>query len=160
MEMPNVEELVIWDRLVQSHQAFALASMEFLTGNVNRVALVRYGLRTGHGRHTAIYMLRSLKQIELQELFDDLMFCVSHGHGAVDAIREVILSLPREWVLARIEAAAEPLLIDATYDEYRRLLELYELLDPVLTQKLAMRAMQHWDPDIREAGEDFLKQQR
>jgi hypothetical protein len=43
------------------------------------------------------------------------------------------------------------------HEEYRRLLELYFLLDRDLTQALATRASHHSDPDTREAGEDFLK---
>ncbi len=155
-EMPTTQDLAVWNRLVQTHEDFAQASTEFLAGNSDRVALIRYALSSGHGKHTAIYTLRSLKDTDLQALFSELVSLASSAHGALEAIREAILSLPREWVLARVEAVAEPLLADGTYDEYRRLLELYELLDPVLTHKLAARAVQHPDPDIQEAGQDFL----
>lgn len=155
-EMPNNQDLAVWNRLVQTHQDFARVSTEFLTGNIDRVALIRYAMHSGHGKHTAIFMLQSLRQTELQDLFGELVTHASAAHGAIGAIREAILSLPREWVLARVEAVAEPLLVDGTYDEYRRLLELYELLDPALRQDLAMRAVQHPDPDIQEAGQDFL----
>jgi hypothetical protein len=46
--------------------------------------------------------------------------------------------------------------VNGTYDEYRRFLELYIEIDTELTKKLAMRAIQSPDFDIREAGEDFL----
>ncbi len=42
-----------------------------------------------------------------------------------------------------------------TDDEYRRFLELYELLDKNLLSDLANRAAASSDPDTREAGEDF-----
>lgn len=157
-EMPSSQDLAVWNHLVQAHEDFARISTEFLTGNIDRVALIRYALRSGHGKHTAIYALQSLRQTELQELFVELVTYASSAHGAIGAIREAILSLPRDWVLDRLEAVAEPLLVGGTYDEYRRLLELYQLLDPVLTQNLAMRAVQHPDPDIQEAGMDFLNQ--
>jgi len=155
MELPNAQDLAIWNRLVQSHEAFALASAEFLMGQVDRVAVLRGALR-GPGKHTAIYMLRSLKQSELKELFADLVFHASYAHGAIGAVRDAILSLPRDWVLSRIEDVAESLLTEGTYDEYRRLLELYVLLDPTLARRLAERAAQHSDADIQEAGQDFL----
>lgn len=155
--LPLTQDMVVWNRLVHTHQDFALASTEFLTGNINRVALIQYALSSGHGKYTAIYMLRSLKESDLQALFSELVFYASSAHGALGAIREAIMLLPREWILARVEAVAEPLLVDGTYDEYRRLLELYELLDPALVHKLAMRAIQHPDPDIQEAGQDFLQ---
>lgn len=64
--------------------------------------------------------------------------------------------MSREWVLFNIEQTAEPLLAEGTYDEYRRLLELYLELDPKLTLKLAQRAKKHGDNDVREAGIDFI----
>lgn len=155
MESTNDPALSVWNRLVQSHKAFSEASREFLTGSFDRVVVIRNALG-GHDKHTAIYVLRSLKPSELQELFDILVFHASYSHGAIGSIRDAILSLPRDWVLARIEEVAEPLLANGTYDEYRRLLELYALLDPTLTRRLAERAVQDPDPDIREAGEDFL----
>jgi hypothetical protein len=48
--------------------------------------------------------------------------------------------LPRDWVLARIEAAAEPRLEYEQWDTYRRWLELYEHLDSALMLRLARRA--------------------
>lgn len=80
----------------------------------------------------------------------------SFGHGAVGYIREIIHTLSKEWVISRIEQAADPLLENGTYDEYRRFLELYFELDEELTRKLAQRAIQSTDYDIHEAGEDFL----
>ena len=104
----------------------------------------------------ALYVLPYVKAPELMQLFSELVFLASFGHGAIGTVRQAILSLPREWVLARMEQEAEPLLRDGTYDEYRRFLELYELMDMELTLKLARRAAAHADDDIREAGEDFL----
>lgn len=155
MESPNDFAFSAWNRLVESHKALSEASREFLTGTFDRVAVIRKALGD-HDKHTAIYVLRSLKRSELQDLFDVLIFHASYSHGALGSIRDAILSLPRDWVLARIEEVAEPLLANGTYDEFRRLLELYALLDPVLTRRLAERAAQDPDPDIREAGGDFL----
>ena len=152
---PSSDDIAVWNRLVESHNAFAMASREFLAEGVDRVRLMHSALR-GKDRATAIYMLRHLRVSELQQLFDDLVFQASYAHGAIGAIREAILSLPREWVLGNIEQVAEPLLQDGTYDEYRRLLELCIELDRDLTYRLARRAVEQTDEDIREAGKDFL----
>lgn len=155
MKAPDPQALAVWNQLVQSHEGFAIASTDFLTGSIDRVAVIRYALN-GHGKSTAMYMLRSLKQSERMELFDDLIFHASYSHGGIGAIREAILTMPHDWVMARIEGTSEPILANATYDEYRRLLELYSLLDPALTRRLAERAIAQPDPDIKEAGYDFL----
>jgi len=63
---------------------------------------------------------------------------------------------PHDWLLENIEQYAAPLLAYDDDEEYRRLLELYSLIDRDLTLKLARRAAEHADSDIREADEDFL----
>jgi hypothetical protein len=93
---------------------------------------------------------------ERQQLFDDLVALATVGHADIVLCRQAILSLPRDWVVANIENVAEPFLKSGTYEEYRRLLELYSILHPDLAQKLAARAASNTDPDIREAGEDFI----
>jgi hypothetical protein len=60
-------------------------------------------------------------------------------------------------VLERVEAVAEPHLINGDLEEYARYLELYLLLDEELTRKLAQRALAHSDPDVVEAGQDFIE---
>jgi len=55
-----------------------------------------------------------------------------------------------------IPSIAEPILSSGTDDEYRRILELYEKIDGALTEQLARRAAANADPDIQEAGIDFL----
>ncbi len=105
---------------------------------------------------TAFEVFPYLNLTERMRLYGDLVFLASFAHGSIQAVRHLILSLPHDWVLQTLEQEAEPLLRGGTYDEYRRFLELYELLDRDLTLRLARRAAAHSDPDIREAGEDYL----
>lgn len=149
-------DIAIWHRVVETHKAFALASREFLSEGVDRVGLIRHALRS-EDKMTAIYLLAHLETSELAQLFNDLVFQASFSHGAIQLVRKTILSLPRDWVMANIEEAAEPLLQGGTYDEYRRLLELYVELDHDLALKLARRALAQADENIREAGEDFMR---
>lgn len=145
----------VWRRLVDAHLSFAAAGKEFLSDGVNRVALMRAALG-GRDRLTALYVAPHLDKRELAELFDELVFLASFSHGGVQAARDLVASLPRDWVLANVERVAEPLLREGDEDEYRRLLELYAGLDAQLTQRLARRAAASDNPHVREAGEDFL----
>ncbi len=145
----------VWSRLKASYMAYRESMREFSSPDVDRVNLLKIALR-GSDRHIAMDLLPYLNVSELKQLFEELVFLASFSHGAVQHIRDQILRLPRKWVLTRIEDVAEPLLAKGTYDEYRRLLELYSLLDPALTRRLAERAAQHSAPDIQEAGQDFL----
>ena len=135
---------------------YLAAVRDFLSEDIDRVGLLKVKLRSSDAK-IAVVVLDHIGGSELSELFGELVFLAASTHWAVQRARAAILRLPREWVLARIEVIAEPLLASGTYDEYRRLLELYALLDPMLTQRLAERAIQHPDLDVQEAGYDFLK---
>jgi hypothetical protein len=156
MTLPAATDDALWQELVEKDLAFNRASRAFLTEAANRAAVLRDALR-GPDRGTALFVAPCLKIEELKELFGPLVFLASFSHGSIGAVRDLIRSLPREWVLERIEQEAEPLLREGTYDEYRRFLELYEELGaPDLVRRLALRAAAHADPDVREAGEDYL----
>lgn len=158
----SAQSAAIWHHVVKQHQSgsdhdFAEAVNRFLGDDIDRIAILRHELRS-RNRATALFLLARLPTTELQELFDELVYLASFSHGAVQVVRNAIRSLPRAWVLDRIESAAEPILTRGSDDEYRRLLELYTQLDHHAAEKLARRAIAHHDSDIREAGEDFLKQ--
>jgi hypothetical protein len=146
---------ILWNRLVLSHQAFASALKEFRAEGVDRVGVLREALR-GSDRNTVFFVAPYLTIPERMQLFPEWVFLASWAHGGIQVPRDMILSLPRDWVLARIEREAEPFLRDGSDDEYQRFLELYELLDRDLAFRLARRAAAHSDADIREAGEDYL----
>lgn len=150
------ENIVTWLRLVESHKNFTLALQEFFGQSVDRVDILRTALR-GNDKFTAISVASYLSKNELLQLFPELLHLASFSHGAIESVRALIRSLPLEWVLANLEEAAEPLLINGSYDEYRRLLELYGEIDRDLALKLARRALQNSDYDIKEVGEDFMK---
>lgn len=155
------EELVdsytgIWNRLVKASNEYSLVLREFLAlEESKRVMLMHQALR-GPGRHTSLIILGYLDVADLKELFEDLVFLASFSHGAINTVREAILTLPREWVLERIEQVAEPFLLTDDSEEYRRILELYFELSPQMTHKLAQRALKNPNEEIQEAGQDFL----
>lgn len=155
------DDMAIWHRLVETHLVeasappdFTSALNDFLSQPVDRVSLIRKALNSGD-RATAFYAVKHMEVSELKELFPEWLWW-SSSHSAGHIAREIIASLPREWVLERIEATAESLLRDGDYDNYQGLLQLYRELDPGLTLRLARRAAANDDPDIRDIGEDFL----
>jgi len=136
----------LWRHFVQAEQSF-LSARTRLTTSPSAVALIRAGLARPSERSAALDAAALLPTDKKRDLF---------VHGGIGAARAIILSLPHDWLLANIEQYAEPLLAYEDDEEYRRLLELYSLIDRDLTLKLARRAAEHADPDIKEAGEDFL----
>ena len=140
--------------LVSSFWAYTEALGKFLSEGVDRVSLIREIL--GTDRDAALKLAEYLNESEHKQLFNIWVGGASH-HKYVSIYRKFILALPRDWVLERVEDAAEPYLINGDMEEYRRYLELYLLLDEVLTRKLAHRALAHSDPEVVEAGQDFIE---
>jgi hypothetical protein len=140
--------------LMSSFRAYNEALWTFSSKDVDRVSIVREIMR--EDRDLALKLAGYLSESEHKQLFDRWVVGAGH-HKYVHIYRKFILALPRDWVLERIEAVAEPYLVSGDLEEYRRYLELYLLLDEELTRKLAQRALAHSDPDIIEAGQDFIE---
>ena len=81
--------------------------------------------------------------------------CRPQNAGRILAGRQQVLGMPRAWVLEKIEAMATESLDLSDYWEYRRLLELAELLDQALVQQFVVLGLQSRDPDVREAAENY-----
>lgn len=145
----------LWRKLVEKELTYTQTRQKFLNNCTGRAALIKQALQNPTQRGTALRLIEYLKLEERQGLFNELVDLASVSHSDIELCRKAILSLPQKWLLANIEKSAESLLQDGTDEEYRRLLELYIDIDWQLTQRLAIRALQHDDPDIREAGEDF-----
>jgi hypothetical protein len=163
-QSPVAADPDLWRRLDESYQhgdrvAFELAVAEFRSAKVDRVGLMRHAFEHGYARYraTALCLMEYLTPTELEAIFPNLVVLASWAHGGIRRVRELILSLPRGWVLERIEPAAEPLLTEGTDEEYRRFLELYADLDRGLALRLASRAATHPDDCVREVGEEFLE---
>ncbi len=145
----------VWRNLADSHHAYLAARGDFFEEGVDRVMLLHTAIRSVSDTAAAVAILPRLDLMQLSLLFDDLVF-LSLSHRYTFVARDLIASLPREWVVARIEEAVEPHLRDGTYDEYRMILGLYSGFDRALTGRLEDRAAAHADEDIREAGEESL----
>jgi hypothetical protein len=146
----------IWNSYVFSYRAYCEAVDRFRLPETDRVAILKNAL-CGNDRYMAITLLKFLQVEELQELFTELIYLASYTNGSLGYIRDIIKSIPSDWVIAHIEQITEPLLQNGTYDQYQRLLELYYEIDHELAKRLALRALGNPDLDIKEAGEDFIK---
>ncbi|MCP4346878.1 MAG: hypothetical protein GY795_15285 [Desulfobacterales bacterium] len=69
--------------------------------------------------------------------------------------RKEIVSLPRKWVLNNIHSIATDMLDLSDEWEYRRLLELYDLLHKQLVIELTELGTNSNNEEIQEAADDF-----
>lgn len=156
---PSEQDSARWRTFIDAANIFTMARHElFVHGRSSLVELIRAGLDRPGERPYALDLVPLLKEEERKQLFPDLVSLAGSYDSSMGIARNLILELPRQWVLEIVEETSEPLLRDGTYEEYRGLLQLYLELDQSLTYKLARRAAEHSDPDIKEAGDDFLEE--
>lgn len=114
------------------------------------VAEIRAMLRVD--RPAAVSRLVTASTLEKQRLFLEIIALASFEHPDLEVIRREIRTLPREWVLANIETAAEFQLMlpraDGS-DEFRLLHQLYLTIDRELADRLADRGRGHQSEVVR-----------
>jgi len=163
MSNHNIEGEELWKEFVAEYQRLARIAEDYeplaeklLAARINRVAILHKAFSSSD-QIAAIYFATLLPNSELIQLFPDLVLQLVGREGTVAAVHKLLHSLPRNWVLENIEKFTQPILEKGTYVEYRRVLGFYYELDRNLTFNLADKAATAFDPDIREAGIDFLE---
>jgi hypothetical protein len=151
---------LIWRRLLEADAEVLRAQNELFTRcRATLIDILQAGLYAPNERRTAFRIASLIYDSEQRKpLFPVFLrlACEPTHVPDITAARRAILSLPRAWVLEKIEIEAANLL---DWDDdwiHRRFLELCSLLDRDLTIRAAQKASTHQNPGIKEAGEDFL----
>jgi hypothetical protein len=148
----------IWQSLVAATEAYSSSSRAFLEEATDRVGLLRRSL--GGNVVNVILALASLPYVPLSdrlELFDLIIEkCTVQKYASL--AKRLVLSLPRDWVIANIENATKPLLGQFDHIDYLLLLDLYASLDKHLAIKLAHAAAAHPNIEVRDVGEQYITQ--
>lgn len=148
----------LWQRLVDAEWAFYTARARLFSSCRNKlVELTREALKVPQQQVTALGIVKLLMVEERQELLPEVLQLACTVHGQTETASDLVLGLPRQWLLDNIEPAAEPLLRFDDYEEYRGLFQIYLELDLRLAKTLAERAAKHPDVDIQEAADDFFR---
>ncbi|MEB3193362.1 MAG: hypothetical protein VKL42_23715 [Snowella sp.] len=154
--MPLVsQDLTLWQELVDQAHTYQQANQAFFQNCQDRLAILKKALHHPTQRKVALDFCCYLTLEERQSLLDDLVKLASVGHSDIEQVRQIILSLPQDWLLNNIENSANQVLEKATDEEYRRLLELYVKIHISITRRLIQQALNSDDPDICEVGQDF-----
>jgi hypothetical protein len=84
-----------------------------------------------------------------------LLACQPSYVPLIERGRAEVLALPRTLVIKEIESIAATYLDLNDYWEYRRLLELAQLIDAAMVQRIVKWGLNNPDPDVREAAEEY-----
>src|SRR5260370_32901 len=151
--MESLEAKEKWVQLMDAERnAKNLRGELFRCGFEDVLALVRENIKTPNpDREFAFRLAQLLPAEQRQKLLPDLvqLACEPSYVPTIKQARQAILTLPRRWTIEHVEAAAEILLPSSDDWVYRRLLELYAILDRELTLKFARHAAEQENPEIR-----------
>lgn len=149
-------EEIVWQNLVNAFFSYVEASGVFFKPEVDHVKLLREGFRRGDIA-VALDIASSLDSSKVSELLPELVN-MSTAHGYALRAREIILSLPHNWLITCIEEVAEPILQSGDDFEFRQIFQLYLEIDRTLAVKLGEKAINGSDEYIREVGKELLEQ--
>lgn len=148
----------LWSDLLLAERQFSNARGRLLAAHASLHDVLDPALRDPAQRRSALRFLQTLDEPTRREYFPTLIGLASVGHVDIALVRDVILSLDREWLSSAVWAPVEERLhAEATDEEYRRYAELLRVLDPKLLGRLVELALSSGDEDTREVGEDFRR---
>lgn len=108
----------------------------------------------GRDRAVALIAARSLSDDDLKAVLPELVDIARAAHGPFRAAWDLILRLPREWLLDHLPPQLDLILASEEDTDYWMFLNLARQIDRDLARQLARRAIQHADRDIQELGHD------
>jgi hypothetical protein len=158
-EIPETARLK-WNQLREAFENYITIRMEFhKEAVVYTVDLVREALEgppRGLNQELAFEIADHLSEEERFQLLPQVLrFCCIDR--SAQWARTFVLNLPRQRVLESIERLVEPLLAEQDYFYWLAIADLFHCLDRPLALKMAVRMASHEDYDIREWGEELLK---
>ncbi|HEX6817569.1 MAG TPA: barstar family protein [Ktedonobacterales bacterium] len=150
---PDARQL--WQNLKDAEHAFHAARMALF--RVGDIADILYeALHNVAERGTALRVLLIQPEQARRRVFPRLIELASVGHRDIQLVRDVILSMDRQWVLEHIGPEVDRVLDSALeYEEYRRLAELLGIIGSPHLAILVARAAASDDHDTSEVAEDY-----
>lgn len=150
-----------WQELDEAYTQFSNAKNKYLKlreaamRSIDVAEVLKLGT-PGVPRDIAFEKAANLSIGKRKEIFPDLVAYASYTHGFTEASRNLILSLPREWVLSNIEKIADPILKNGGYEEYSAILALYKLISPSIFNSLINYCASSDNSELREAASNYI----
>jgi hypothetical protein len=147
-----------WKHFLQVYQAYTVAKRDLLLNDAEQITeVIGKASILPEQRAAALDVAKSLSPEQLQMIISNLLAIASSLNGQMDTARDLILTIPRTWLLEHIEDAAESVLMREDDEDYRGLFELYLRIERQLARRLAERAVASQKPEVVEAGKYFME---
>lgn len=150
----------LWDRLVQSYikrdQPWAAAAESFLKDATVPIETIRRGIiARGYGSFAGLDLVPLLNPADRTELFREIFDkCLTTLWGQF--AQEILMSLPREWLLQNLETACLDQLAGSDDQDFRLLMGVLWEFDIPMAIRIATSALQSNDCEIREVAQLYL----
>ncbi len=176
MNLQHLHDQMLWSDVIQSYmnlsegimskEEFDLARRSFLSNSQERSAILKSYLGSeppgdygDTGTRVAIGMVQELTEEELKSLLPQLIYRMCNLRlRSLDFIRAPLLSLPHQWLADHVEEAADLVLQTGLEVECGILLAFCRKVDLGLYQRVARKAAQSTDQEVRELGRNALEQ--
>src|SRR3954451_22955678 len=144
----NAEQM-LWNNVVEKYRDYVRARMELFRHTSSIVDILRHALKNINHRIVALEIAEILDQEKKKQLLTDLLPIACYPKGDSYLAWNIILSLPKNWLVENIEVASESMLQSNNSADYIGLLGLCRSIDAGLARKIAERALQHPNEAIR-----------
>jgi len=120
-------------------------------------SVIGAALDTPSQRGTALRLLQILPEEMIRPHFSRLVDLASVGHSDIELCRAVLLKIDRNWLVQNIEYQVTQILRPGGEEEFRRVAELYKLLNSDLLGLHLERCARHVDEEVKKIASDFAK---
>lgn len=153
--MGNNSDEKLWRDLCAADNTYHEARMRLLTDASDLDGIIGAALSNPAERGSALRILSILPEQQIRGHLAQLARLASVGHSDIELVRSVIARLDHDWVTRHIDSYVKPILEAGDEEEYRRIAELYKLLDRRLLEVHLARCAAHSGEAIREIAADF-----
>ncbi len=152
---PN--DKILWDDYVRALEKFLDHKAQLIRQSSDLKQVIEHGLAE-EKISQALGLMRALNVEERKSFFERILEGASYQNPYHVGYRDLVLSFPKTWLLENIEKYAQPILSGKDkYEEYMCLMGLFEKIDKQLAIRLAQHGVESDDADIRELGQEVLK---
>lgn len=145
----------LWEELCAAEDAFYRARMALHRDAVDLSSVLAAGLASKP--LTALRFLAEQPEQEIRKHMAALVELASVGTSITNIAlaRSALQKIERTWLVEHIDLIASPLLAAGDEWEFRRIAELYALLDAGLLRRHLQRCAAHVDEEIRVIASEF-----
>ncbi|MEM9776438.1 MAG: hypothetical protein AAF902_17810 [Chloroflexota bacterium] len=150
-----------WNDTFEAWKSYIEARNNLFLKYANELeVLIRHGYSTKandeiHLRYFALDVLKHSSDEQKIQFLPLLISDVSSPKYSTIA-REIILSLPQNYLMENIERESEFVLKNDDFLDWVNILSLFEDIHPVIAVRLAKRMVNHSNADLIEWGNEYL----